>query len=422
MGILPVAAIVALFFGSWIQASHKSWLKQYMEVHLQSFSRILINVWFQIILSLYNISRTLSSIILLAVNGFLLGFCYLNRSKERRLPLKASLVFQCIIYLSTGAYTSYLTGNVWLLIALLGMLIALLGAFRSVYYYIVWYFTDLSETGTKYELALIYHCLLIVVLLKLYISSDPFTGLIIIQIYITLVLSLIAKIKSVVQQTTIGASDMDIEYILRWYRINQIPSRTDTIESRLSHPQFQTYVKNIPWSMYTVLSVSSIITTLIFCILIIYYWQESSLYLWDFVLFMVNTSLYLYIFYICKKIGIQDKLRRFFWFIAINICYFIAVAQVFKQDTISILFWSILRAVGNNVALNYMQELRSYLERSDYQYRLMSNFFGLIIIVYFFLGLGLDVLLKVAIVVMMVGLWLLLNKDNLKEMMEKQQD
>ncbi|MBP7008150.1 hypothetical protein KBB05_05635 [Patescibacteria group bacterium] len=52
---------------------------------------------------------------------------------------------------------------------------------------------------------------------------------------------------------------------------------------------------------------------------------------------------------------------------------------------VSILFWSILRSVSNNLALNYMQDLKSYLGQADYQYRLMSNFFGLLIILYFFL-------------------------------------
>lgn len=169
------------------------------------------------------------------------------------------------------------------------------------------------------------------------------------------------------------------------------------------------------------MSVSSIATTLFFCGLVIYYGQANNLYFADFLLFLVNTALYLYIFYLCKTIGVQDKLRRFFGFIAINVCYFVAVAQVFQQDTVSILFWSIIWSVGNNIALNYMQELRSYLGKSDYQYWLMSNFLGLIIILYFFLTLNLDILLKIAIVVMIVGLWLLLNKNNLKQMLEKEQ-
>jgi hypothetical protein len=67
-----------------------------------------------------------------------------------------------------------------------------------------------------------------------------------------------------------------------------------------------------------------------------------------------------------------------------------------------------------------MQELKSYLGKTDYQYWLMSNFFGLLIILYFFLSIPLDILLKLAFVVMIVGIWLLLNKDNLKAMMEKE--
>ena len=137
-------------------------------------------------------------------------------------------------------------------------------------------------------------------------------------------------------------------------------------------------------------------------------------------LFLINIVLYLRVFYLCKVIGVQDKLWRFIGFIVINICYFIIVAQVFSRDTVSILFRSILRSVSNNIALNYMQELKSYLGKTDYQYWLMSNFFGLLIILYFFLSIPLDILLKLAFVVMIVGIWLLLNKDNLKAMMEKE--
>jgi hypothetical protein len=419
LGILPVAIIVALFFGSGIQASHKSWIKQYLESHLQSFSWILINIGFQIIMSLYNVSRTLGSVILLSINALLLWLVYLSAARDRQAPLRAWIVFHGIIYLITWCYTAYLMGDRRAVVSLIGMILALVGAFWSIYHFIIWYFVDLKETNIKYEWILIYHCLLIIVILKLYLESDPFIGLIVIQVYITIVLLAIAKIKSSAQALHTNASDMDVEYILRGYRINQIPTRMDSINTRLMQPNLQQFVNNVPALLYTALSVSSIIVTLIFCGLIIYHGQANNLYLWDFTMFLINTGLYLLIFYLCKKIGIQDKLWRFFGFIAINVCYFIAVAQIFKQDTISVLFWSILWSVGNNIALNYMQELRSYLGKSDYQYWLMSNFFGLLIIIYFFLWLNLDVLLKVAIVVMTLGLWLLLNKDNLKEMMEK---
>ncbi len=302
------------------------------------------------------------------------------------------------------------------------MLFAVLAAFWSIYITVIAHFTDINKTTPiKYEALFIYHCLLISVLLKLYISSDPFVGLIIIQLYITLLLFLISKVKN---NTPVLENDvdMDVEYILRGYRMNQIPSAgQDHFATRLSSPRLQRFVEHMPASIYSALSVSSIATTLFFCGLVIYYGQANNLYFTDFLLFLVNTALYLYIFYLCKTIGVQDKLRRFFGFIAINVCYFIAVAQVFQQDTVSILFWSIIWSVGNNIALNYMQELRSYLGKSDYQYWLMSNFLGLIIILYFFLTLNLDILLKIAIVVMIVGLWLLLNKDNLKQMLEKEQ-
>ncbi len=422
MGILPIATIVALFFWSGIQSSHRSGIKQYLEDHLQAFSWILMNIGVQIIMSLYNVSWTLSSILLLSANAFLLIIIYLIKGKDWQSPLRAAIVFHALIYIITSVYTAYLVENMQVVIALIGMLFALLSAFWTLYITIIWHFTDInSTTKVKYEAFFIYHCLLISVLLKLYISTDPFVGLIIIQLYITLLLFLISKIKNNTPAVE-NDVDMDVEYILRGYRMNQIPTAgKDRFTSRLVFPKLQKLVQDIPASIYSALSISSIATTLFFCGLVIYYGQGNNLYFADFLLFLVNTGLYLYIFYLCKTIGVQDKLRRFFGFIAINICYFIAVAQVFQQDTVSILFWSIIWSVGNNVALNYMQELRSYLGKSDYQYWLMSNFLGLIIILYFFLTLNLDILLKVAIVVMIVGLWLLLNKNNLKQMLEKEQ-
>gem|GEM_PF-3959768 len=117
--------------------------------------------------------------------------------------------------------------------------------------------------------------------------------------------------------------------------------------------------------------------------------------------FLVNTGLYLIIFYYCKKLGIQDKVRRVIGFIIINICFYIAAANVFAKDTVAILFWSIIRAVANNTTMNYLQDLKKYLSNTDYTYWLFSNFLGLIIILYFFLTLSIDILLKIAIVIMM---------------------
>ena len=155
------------------------------------------NIGVQIIMSLYNVSWTLSSIILLSVNAGLLIIIYLIKSKERQQPLRAAIVFHALLYAITGAYTAYLTQDLQVIIALLGMLFALLTAFWSIYITIVAHFTDiLSDSYVKHETLFLYHCLLITVLLKLYISTDPFVGLIIIQLYITLLLFLISKVKN----------------------------------------------------------------------------------------------------------------------------------------------------------------------------------------------------------------------------------
>lgn len=436
MGIIPVAIVVALFFGSGMQTSHKSGVKSYLEANLQSFSRLLILIWIQIILSLYNISRTQSSIRLVSINATLLGIMYLSQDEERQPALRSWIIFNSITYLVSGIYTLYLTGEIAPIVQLVGMLLALLGAFWSCYYFIIWHFLSIlpGDKNTKayrvlrdktilYELILIYHRLIIVIIFQTYIHSDPIMGLILIQCYIVVVTWGIRKVKSAISQIHVAQSDIDVEYILRGYTINQIPKTIDSIRSIdafLTHPKIQQYVHNIPSVIYSSLSISSITASIVLCGLIIYYGQQNNLNIGDFMMFLLNTGLYLSIFFLSKKIGIQVKLRRFFGFIIINISFFITVAQVFDGDNVSILFWSILRSTANNLALNMLQWLKSYLGKTDYQYRLMSNGFGLIIIIYFFLGLNLDILFKIAIVAMMIWLWLLLNKDNLKEVFRKE--
>ncbi|HMY81150.1 MAG TPA: hypothetical protein PLW93_04260 [Candidatus Absconditabacterales bacterium] len=419
IGIIPVATVVALFFGSGIQSSHSSGIKQYMENHLQSFSRILIMIGVLIILSLYNIGRAVGSLYIIIGNALLLGGMYISHSTQWQGPIQASIVFNMIIYIISGGYTASLLGDRTMMIDLLGGLTGMLFAFWSLYYFIIRSFTLFPAPGLGYQLLGIGHIFIITIIIKLTIGSNPLIGLIITQIYIACVLYSISLIKDTIQAFQSSTIDLDVEYIMRGYRINQIPSIQGGFMGILNHPWIQTIVHHIPSRLTSLLSISSIIATLLFCILAVYYGNNDMLTLGDFGLFLVNIILYLTIFYVCKKTGIQDHLRRFFGFLAINICYFIVVAQVFNNDNVSILFWSILWSVANNLALNYLQDLRSYLGSKDYQYRLMSNFFGLIIIVYFFLGLNLDILFKLAFVVMIVGVRLLLNKDNLKAMMDR---
>lgn len=420
MGILPIAILVALFFWSGIQSSHKSGIKSYIELHLQSLSRILINSGFLIIMSLYTIWWALWALYCIIFNAFLLWIMYLLGNDEWKPAMRWAIVFCSGVYTLSVWYTCYLVWSWDSFISLIGMLIGLLAAFRSVYYFIIWYFVDTRASNLRYELFLIYHCFCIIMILKIYFLQDPFTGLILIQWYIAWVLFVLSKAKSVQPDFYLSHDDINIEYIMRWYKINQIPTKKNTpIKNIFSSPRLQDFIKHVPSLILSTLSISSIVITLLFCALTLWIWQTDTLVLQDFMLFLLNILLYLCIFYLCKVIGIQDKLRRFFWFIAINICYFIVVAQVFSGDVVSILFWSILRSVSNNLALNYMQDLKSYLGQADYQYRLMSNFFGLLIILYFFLWINFDILLKLAFVVMIVGIRLLLNKDNLKSMMEK---
>ena len=97
------------------------------------------------------------------------------------------------------------------------MILALLGAFWTVYLFIIGYFLPdiVKNTSTKYEILIIYHFLIVVVVFKLYLASDPFVGLIFIQIYISAILLLVSKIKQSLIGLGANVSDMDVEYILR---------------------------------------------------------------------------------------------------------------------------------------------------------------------------------------------------------------
>lgn len=416
MSIFPIGILVSLFFASGIQANQKNGLKEYFDGNLQTLSRILINSSFLIILSLYSLSRPLASIILISLNGFLLAITYIIDNNSRVASYKSSIYFLSIIYICWSLYRANITWEWFSLISLWGWLLCLLTAFRSSYIFLLRLSSD-KKHKLIYEAFLLYHYLFIVLCVKLY-YNNPFLWYIIIQIYISIVIYITYRIKNAAASLHTSVIDLDVEYILRGYRMNQIPTSWEST-SRIIHPSIQKFVQHIPMTIYTSLSISSIITTIAFCITIIYYWNTYSLNLQDFIYFLINTILYIIWFYYAKKIGIADNMWRFFGFIATNICYYIVVAQVFGNDTISVLFRSFLRAAANNLAMNTMQDLKSYLGKSDYQYRLMSNFFGLLIIIYFFMTLSLDILVKVAFVVMIVWLWLLMNKDNLKEMMER---
>ncbi len=420
MGIIPIATIVALFFGTGMSSTHRSWMNGYLETHLQSFSWLLILVGVQIMFSLFQISRTESSIILIVLNTILLYITYFQNNRERQPTLRAWIIFQSIIYLISSAYFAYLYDSFAIVVILCGMLVALLAGLRSFLYRIIGIFVDLDEhPHLQYEVLLLYHILLVLTILHSYRSTSEFQWLIIIQLYVALLFMSIGFIK---QYDTLGAStsDLDVQYILRWYTINQLPGRITSRKWRFSHPHIQGFIRNIPESMYLALSLTSVAVTSIVCGLIVYFGSLGELNFGDFWMFLLNTGLYLIIFYFCKKMGINDKLRRMFGFIMINVCFYVAVAHVFAKDTVSILFWSLLWSVANNITMNYLQELRQYLNSSDFTYRLFSNFLGLLIILYFFLSLPLDTLLKVAISIVMVGLWMLMNKDNLKMIFQKE--
>ncbi len=417
MSLFPVAIIVALFFTSGIQWNHKNGLKDYFDNNLQSFSRILINCSFLIILSLYSFSRPLWSIVLLSINWLLLWVSLFLWNNSRIQSTKVSIIFLSTVYLWSSTYRSILTWERFTLIKLAGMLCSLIGAFRSSYIFLI-PISQANKNQLIYESFIIYHYLFILLCIQLY-GKNPFLWFIIVQIYISLVIFWIYYIKNISSWIHTPILDLDVEYILRWYRMNQIPAQEDQLHTRVSHPNIQKVIQSIPMYIYNSLSISSIAITVAFCITMFYYGNSYELAMSDFVYFLLNTVLYIIWFYYAKKIGISDNMWRFFGFIVTNICYYIVVANVFKQDTILILFRSFLRASLNNVAMNTMQDLKSYLWKSDYQYWLMSNFFWLLIIIYFFLTLSLDILVKVAFIIMIIWLWLLINKDNLKEMVER---
>ncbi len=88
-------------------------------------------------MSLYNVSWTLSSILLLSANAFLLIIIYLIKGKDWQSPLRAAIVFHALIYIITSVYTAYLVENMQVVIALIGMLFALLSAFWTLYITII---------------------------------------------------------------------------------------------------------------------------------------------------------------------------------------------------------------------------------------------------------------------------------------------
>lgn len=420
MSIIPIATLVGMFFGTGLSSSHKSWIGWYIESHLQSFSRLLILTGVQIIFSLFQISWIESAIILIVINTFLLYITYLQNNTERQPTLKSGIIFQCLVYTLSAVYFAYLTGSFSILVSFMGSLVALLAGMWSFLYRIIGIFIDLDESSiVQYEVAFLYHMLLVFVILKMYGSGSEFEGLLIIQLYIALLFMGIGYTRSQERPAGTTTSDLDIQYILRWYTINELPSHTRSLEGWLSNPKLQHFIKHIPEQAYTALSINSIVITIIVCGLIVYFGSLGQLDFSNFWAFLVNTGLYLIIFYYCKKLGIQDKVRRVVGFIIINICFYIAAANVFAKDTVAILFWSIIRAVANNTTMNYLQDLKKYLSNTDYTYRLFSNFLGLIIILYFFMTLSIDILLKIAIVIMMAWLWMLMNKDNLKMIFQK---
>lgn len=420
MGIVPIAILVALFFSTGISSNHKDGMSAYIEKNLQTFSRLLIGTGIQIIFSLFHISWLESSVILITLNAFLLYFTYIQTNKERQWALRAWVFFQSIIFILASLYSAYLQNSIELFLSLIGMLIALLSALQSFLYRIIGIFTPLHKYSyIPYELFAILHLLLVITILKSYWYIGQSQWLIIIQIYIALLFYGLAFLK---QHSTLEVSnnDLDVEYILRGYTINQLPSKTSQLSLLIKNKTLQNFIQYIPDWLTTLISVTSISITSILCALIIYYSANNILTVWDFWIFLFNTWLYLLIFYYCKKMGIHDKLWRVAGLVMINICFYVAIAHIFEKDTASVLFWSILRTVLNNTAMNYFQELKNYLDSNDYTYRLFSNFLGLLIVLYFFLTLSLDILLKFAIVIMIIGLRMLMNKDNLKSVFQKE--
>lgn len=412
LSLLPVIVSVLIIF--WLNDQlYKDKLKATVETNTLTVSWNLILIWFYILLMFAKVELAEILIISLFLNFALMIASYVFEEYKRSQSFTSAVYVTIAFFVIYSIYICALHGDFFSSIRMVWLLAALMLALWSMYYFIVKLFSKIPD-DIFVQWLIVVSLNVVLFFIIAYLNTNILVWLILSQIFLLGIFYIIYLVKA--DNPDMSKDDIDLMQILRWYRIWNRVIKKPRRQLQLLWYKFdlKELVKLLPQYFYNFHVVASIIITVIFCIFSIYYGQTDQFYISDLIYFIINTILYVVIFYLCRRLEIQNSLWRVFGFFMINICYFVIISSIFGKDTMSILFWWTLWSILNNVLISFTNDFSKYLSYDDFRYRLFSNFLWLLINLYFFLTLDIDVIVKIWLLIIIVGIRLMANTKNIK--------
>ena len=412
LSILPVIVSVLIIF--WLNDQlYKDKLKATVETNTLTLSRNLILIWFYLLLVFIGINLAQILIISLFLNFALMISSYIFEEHKRSQAFLSAIYVTIAFFTIYSIYCAIIYKDLFTSIKMLWLLGSVILAMWSVYYFIVRLFVKIPKDVFAQWLIVV-SLNIVLFFMVAYLETNILVWLILSQVFLLGIFYTIYLVKA--DNPDMSESDIDLKQILRWHKIWTRITRKPRWQFQLLGTKFdlKELVLMLPDYFYNFHVIASIVATILFCGFSIYYWQTDQFYISDLIYFIINTIIYIVIFYICRRLAIQNNLWRVFGFFMINICYFVIISNIFGKDTISILFWWVLWSVLNNFLMSFSDNFSRYLSYDDFRYRLFSNFLWLIINSYFFLTLDIDIIVKIWLLIIVVWIWLMSNTKNIK--------
>lgn len=412
LSLLPVIVSVLIIFGLNDQL-YKDKLKATVETNTLTLSRNLILIGFYILLMFVNIDLAQILIVSLFLNFVLMVSSYVFEEYKWNQAFTSAVYVTIAFFVIYSIYIGILHNDFFSCIRMTWLLAALMLGLWSMYHFVVRSFAKIPDDVFVQRL-LVVSLNIILLFITAYLQTNILVWLILSQIFILGIFYLVYLVRA--DNPDMSRDDIDLMQILRWHRIGGRVVKRPWWQFELIGIKFdlKEWVAELPPYFYNFHVVASIITTVLFCIFSIYYWQTDQFFISDLIYFIINTIIYVVIFYICRRLSIQNNLWRVFGFFMINICYFVIISSIFGKDIMSILFWWVIWSILNNVLISFSNDFSKYLSYDDFRYWLFSNFLWLLINLYFFLTLDIDVVVKIWLLIIIIGIWLMANTKNIK--------
>lgn len=412
LAIVPVVISVLIIFGLNDQL-YKDKLKVAIEANTLTISWNLILVGFYILLVFMWLDLSQLLIVSLFLNFILMISTFVFEEEKWNQAFTSAIYVTIAFFVINALYLGIHFGDFFVPIRMVALLGALLLWLWSFYYFVVRIFIKIPKDVIVQRLVIASLNVMLFFIIS-YLHTNILVWLILSQVFLLGIFYVIYLVRS--DNPDMSKKDIDLMQILRGHKIGSRVVKKPRWQFGFAGYKIdlKQMVLILPDYFYNFHVVASIVATVVFCIFSIYYGQTDQFYISDLIYFIINTIIYVAIFYICRRLSIQNNLWRVFGFLMVNICYFVIISNIFGKDTVSILFWGTIWSILNNVLLSFSNDLSKYLSYEDFRYRLFSNFLWLVINLYFFLSLDIDIVLKVGLLIIVVGIWLMANTKNIK--------